>query len=1853
MNSFRIFVASSLRGDYANYRQVIRSAVASLNDEPRLKHLKMEFKSFLFEEEYTNTACNDLIQNEINLEIEESHGFVLLCDSNIGKKTVAEARKALLRFNAHQPPAFILVLKRKGDFPIADNQVSYSDFHRDYIKKYAYSKDGDIDDDALLYEYEFDTIEDAAGKLHDDVVKWLTTSRHRPLFKALIGRDIKPTFLYKDVNRIEKCNERIYFRRNFDNALDQAMIADDPVILINGASLSGKTRALYQAIRNLPDAWFYKFVEKQEDRLVTEINDIADYVEPSRSQCPLYLIFDDVHQLPASGKVALAVDRLRDAINDKNIHIIMTSTSSEESFLSADKVIKIKSLSKKEYHEAELFFRRFGWTPESGYKEIGAMMIDLETLKNTYRDFVQKPGNRQIKAARRCTLNAVKASSIWHSSNLGNVAGLYDLAKHLLLTDNRSMSEATATDLIYDAMDEIIKLPGISHDENEEEYEISISKTLPHYVQIEEYIYKYVLEKNTVDKEWKLVNTILSYVEKKSAEKLVVTLSKLARRAENRNEIATYIYDLIMEIYGDVADGRADGMIAKLKSERWYSKLVKEIEAIKQEVAENKDVDNDECSELCIYFAKIIWARMLFLPSYEEAEQMYVSLPYPLQSIPMLGALIDKSADNHLKLNKVIQEKGLEDSYYIIKKLIKGCSTFEEAYAYFRKGKLDFTESQYRFAANELKRLQETGDRKSESAQMLKVTDIRRQHFVSALNSLAGKVGSRGDLDKVLDIIRSNFLIMHDNPDLVYDKEKLTMIDLLSRLSFYGLRGAFSDIMTWGEHIPDELNGLIDDIIEAYVMTSKLYTPGYKAKQTISIIFNVFIDKCSECHYKDVMESIFMKMQVQSGKKTVNFRDSFTYSGMMRIRSKSDYRKKPVQGCCKYMDALDLYNNYIEPAAKDPDGNFRVTRFILNEILNKVRSASEYEKLSRLYDKNNVVKDIYTYNNAMPNLSYSACVRQILPQMCENNVEFDIYTLGMLIQNAPNVKVASSYLYPLAMAGIDSESNMVADEDVRKKVDTMILTFTRDLPMASQHFLWASLVETQCRDELDRKHMFQILEYLEKNVSASDMFWISDKGIIYNNCLKNRSFIRNYEEAQQFISSRKIKPDVYTFSHLSKIIISEHKASSEEVCHHLNALFSTNSEFIAKEIQENNTHIYNERIKAYGSHKDRLEMLFIFPDGTAKTEVLTSFEYVKYLADNRLPLDEFTFKTFCDIRKGYSFDLFEDLVEFIKYHGFVLTRDTVNNIARKFVAAVPDNLRQDFHNKLSELPVKDGIMCKGTAVVNMFEYGLYSLEEAFEKVDGNDTEKLYCYTQILALFRKATHYHKDKSQLFRRCMDLYHLHIKDKLKVNVDLFSNLANFVRERSELNEVFDEMNLAHVAPVSYFIPSMMRVAVNMEDVKELISIYHKMQAPMIGREGSEREVDMIVRGLRIIWSRTNDAKDKEQIQKLFTGLGEYVLSDATDSDILADFPCFKIYKSPDGTSDRLTQQVLCELLECWPYCVDKKDEADKYIERTVELMERFYNPDNDTTRGYLATALFSTAIKRLHIKQYKMFELLSQYPKLAFTFAEKFYNVKAHQDKVHLDSYETYKALVEIWNRGFLSVPEDKATDVLVTLLSSRYLKESRDVIIPAISKKWRSELTTADFIHPKDSLSSEPQKITGHRGNTVLAKAGLATSWAISPVSSRCEFLLNLYSERDGFEEDLTDSIADRLDNAFGELIEALGNPKTEDILMLSVMNIFNVLIRNSIMVPLNYAQPLLLSLVTFYRSQLNNENLGDFYRKHATDVLNRLSSFCARNSAIHKKTKVYYALFSNKIKTSQLYFICDTRALKNALTKKIY
>ena len=88
MNEFRTFIASSLKPEFLDHREKLVQALLSLNDDPDLKPLN--FSSYRFETEGLNVACVGGIQNNINLNIEECHGFVLICDSNVGKKTVAE-----------------------------------------------------------------------------------------------------------------------------------------------------------------------------------------------------------------------------------------------------------------------------------------------------------------------------------------------------------------------------------------------------------------------------------------------------------------------------------------------------------------------------------------------------------------------------------------------------------------------------------------------------------------------------------------------------------------------------------------------------------------------------------------------------------------------------------------------------------------------------------------------------------------------------------------------------------------------------------------------------------------------------------------------------------------------------------------------------------------------------------------------------------------------------------------------------------------------------------------------------------------------------------------------------------------------------------------------------------------------------------------------------------------------------------------------------------------------------------------------------------------------------------------------------------------------------------------------------------------------------------------------------------------------------------------------------------------------------------------------------------------------------------------------------------------------------------
>lgn len=1688
MNEFKTFIASSLKPEFLDHRRKLVEALQSLNNDPDLQPLN--FSTYRFESEGSNASHIGGIQNHINLAIEKCMGFVLICDSNIGKKTVAEFKKALDRFNKNLNPAFIIILKSNNTCECGPNQITYEKFKSDYLTLFDYNHDGKINDDVIGYEFDFDDIESACDKLKKDLKEWIINENNRPLFITEQGRDVTPEFLYKDENRIDCCKDPMYYRRHFDDMLDKAIQEKERTILIKGASLSGKTRALYQAIKNAQDTWFYKFKERHdEEKIAAEIKQIAEYLEFAHPSIPICLIFDDIHQMPSSSNIAKAVDRLMDSINGKSISILMTSTLSDDPLIPATKTLTIKPLTRKECYEAAIFFNRFGRTVESEYREIGAMMIDLKGMRRTYNTFETEGENPQVQIARTCALNAIKASSIWHSSNIGNVKSLSHFTRYLLSRES-SIDERKIPSLVADSINGLTTLPGINKEDNPQDSKRSVSTKLSGFIQIEEYVYRYILSHLSFEDEWEWVNQILLFLNEnrtdKDAEPLIVCLSKVARRAENQEKMARLLYELIMSIYLGDADRCPEIDGDSLSNAPWYEQLEEEIADIKYEVGMNPTLANEDCSKNCIYMAKIIWTQMLFEGTYEDAEKIFNSVPFPLQNMPMLGVLIFKSAGNQEKLKALIESRKLETSFYIINKMIPHATDFEEALSYFMKGEFPYKDVEdYIYSATELRQMLERREMQGDTWEELKLRDINRQQFIMALNSLATKVGRISDLDKLLKIIKDNYVYLLDNLEYansfntasnVYSKDNLTMIDLLSCLNFHCLRTAFVDIMAWGKQIPLELDGFIDRIIQEFVLTSELTTTSYKAKHSVSTIFNVFIEKCAECKFEDVLENIFKKMYVQKGNKIVNLCDSYTYSTLMRNKN------------CKYIDALDLYNNFIEPHSKDPEGHFLITHFILNEILNKVRSVSEYNKVNKIFTENNVTKDNYTYNVVLRNLTYTIGVEQILPNMLDDKIEIDSFTLGNLISKAPHVGIATSFFYPLRRLGIKSEHNMITRPDLRKEMEDKIKKYTKDSPLESQHFLWASLVESHCRNEEDREVIFKVLEYLEKPGNKESIFGAIDHGIIYNNCLKNRSLIRNYEEAEEFISSKKIKIDRYTLSHLIKIIIHDYKNSAnyeEDIPLYLNDVFKRNKDLIMRELQDGNTFIYNERLKAYKSHEDEISFVFIRPDGEVFEKPLTPFGYLKTLIGNGLPVDQYTLSCFAEIAQGQTYNLLKDFLKFTKDNKLYVNHYTIDSLVKHFKRVIPDDERIKILGEIFELPLKDNIISPSKATIDMFSHGLCSLREAFERVDGNDTEKLYRYTQLLSLFRKRQ-IEKNKvtgSEDFRNCMNLYSEFVKNaNIKPNSDLYSNLANFATTREELEEVFKEMELEKVDAIPYMLTPILCISMTANDIKELIEKYLRLNGAELGRKGSEIEVDAILRGLGILLRRYKNS----DIHEIVTELTNYILSDAPSSIVLNDFPAFQIYKKDNGL---LTQNALCELICFGPKQEDESKVREEYLKNASELLKRYYRADNDGIRPKLVRSI-TYAASELQISCVEILQILKPYPKLAFLFAAQ----------TNVDGYEAYRLLLESWNEGFEKISQDHAIDVLLTQLdSSKTLSEFKSIpdsnyrssisssILKGIYQKWGARITVADFLKPEDNaLKTEAIEVTEYKENDRLRR-----------------------------------------------------------------------------------------------------------------------------------------------------------------------
>lgn len=1680
---FKLFVASSFRADFLENRKQIQTMVDQLNQE----NLPFNFELYRYESDDTNTARQIGAQLEINQYIDQSHGFILLCDNNVGKKTVEEFEHALSRFKSLGLPPFIAIYQLKSQVcqPCGPNQITFTDFDNRYLTLLRNDINGKTVLDKYVYEFsvEDNSLQQSFSKVNDkirynginalltkfrvDLKEWITKSPHRPLFQAVLGHDVKPDFLYSDPSRHNKCKDNIYFHRNIDDILYNTIeSADCHSILIQGDSLSGKTRALYQAIKGLPNAWYYKF-SSDVNEVIDDIHSVVTYLKGTKLDAPMFLILDDIHLLTEvldsknSGLKDLweLLNASQEGNQFNQVKLIATATTNisfTKLNIEFKKVIKIQPMSNEEYFEAQLFCQRNGIKIQTGYRNIGAMMINLQHLATEYNNFLNdKEISLREKLIRRAILRSIHASSIWRNSSIGDARKICNFAlfvsNALVKRNQKDLEENERGEVSTDEVNSTIltiarSLHGIvcresaleSDDCNDLFGSINPNE-VPIRLQIEEYIYRYIINYDgsvltgeaEYNNELKAISVILSYVAEYREELIITTLSKVARRSVFRSQIAKLVYHIVMCQYNggrlpilnkEWSEEEQKYMSLNKELPKWYKILCDELQQVKLEIEANPDLNNEEASLSVEYLSKILTAMMHTAATFDEAYDIFATSPKPLQSLAMLAALIDQSEGEADKLQRIKElDKYKEEcaSFYIIARLVPYCNNFSEALKLVQSGQMPFKDNRdYIDATKEFAASQRDDTNHSE----LFMKHFNRSWYITTINNLAHKVSDFGELEEYLSIIRKNYVLLLDNIRMaerfesevdIYNRDNLTVIDLFARLSVWSLKKMFENLVYWHGvdndipwEITDYLNRVLyvelDNTLDNYQAILKkmgnsnlvlgdsiVYTPRYKAKNVVSFIINTILNCCVKYDYRKVFNEIFIPMlHTHLGGKTINLRDSFSYAAMIQNKN------------CSYIDAIELYRLYIKPHSKDIGEHFRISHLLLNRIISKVKTIKEFEYINSIFDDAGVTRDIYTYNSALSILPYDVCAKKIIPQMYSEKVEFDSHTLGHLITQAPNIKIAAGYFKASKHLRIPCQSNRISintadGAGLESKVEQMIDNYTNKAELPAQHYLWANLFLKSCLSDSDRDILSKFLDYLEGCPGSDELF---ANGIIHNNCLKNNSFIRNYDEAKMFIKQRKVKFDSYTFMHLQNIIINEF---GDNGLQQLNELYRNHKDIVVESIKDGDTRIYNTRMRLYLSFTNKHKLIFIDKSGKVIEKMCTPLEYLQTMIDMGIPVDMYTIDILLKIKQNLTINMVKELAKCIKLNKIYVSN--VNIIYLFGRCQSLNGLTIDEIKDICDLPVHNSQNAMGWKIVTFYAMELTDLSTAFDDINinlVNSIEKLYCYTQLIKYYR-IRFGNKLSDEAFDEAWNLYLTHIKGKTDVNIDILSSLANLTYSSINLEKIIDECKTFGLAPNEYLMSAFMRSSNTYSEVKYWVDVYFSLNGRLI-----QRVLDTILQSLAECVQKRGDSSAKNYITKLAEYLLRAQSACAYPAD-LADFPCFEHY----AKSFKVTYLTLSHIFRTLDI------PTDSYLDIVSELLNKYHD---DNSEEELLKAL-QRGVKKRKISDEEVSNLLKPYPNMLFKYPYNLYNITP----------TIYNLLVDEWQKNFDSLSSAMATRILTIM------------------------------------------------------------------------------------------------------------------------------------------------------------------------------------------------------------------------------
>lgn len=1247
----KIFVASSL--ELQEVRETVDATIDFFNKK---ENVPVKFRCVRYETctEVLQTADKEYAQRKIDPLLFDSSIFFLVIDETVGDMTRFEFELAWNRFKKGIMPYYMFIFKKKSSEEEVVNTegYKYEKLLGDYtLKVHKADMLGNLVPHLKVYDIPFSSQEELKNKILGQLERM---PGKLPPKGSKHGRNLVKDDFYSDILRKNRFPDHFY-HRPFDDELQKKM-RRCKMVLVTGYSLSGKTRSVMEALKEVEDGWVYAIGDKTEG-VLEKLEMLKRYMQVP-DHLKLYIEIDNLDQHLDVDEYDAFLEAFGDLVNvvmDGDNGTIVATASNYNSVNECLQLedyndrfchIQMPKLSTTELHKALKWFKSCGveTIPEvnSGFNQIGALFVNLDKLKSLYKAFLKKGD-----VMRRSILKSIKAQSIWRSDEFGNKDLLRSMTEYFVMKDNPQYCfGVTAFGQSLDALCQNGQM-GVT-----DSYE---------RITVEEYVYRYVIGydgnvtcsrkyNELVEMELELCKDILCYCQCQrqnnpdwvlGKESLTRQVSKVVRRCDHSGAITRSLYEMWRGEGGD--------------------DLALMLQADRVEYEKNSETNP---SDREAHFYSGIVKKYLMVTSDEGIKkhlEVYERVPSNLRVDELFATLIRiaRTPEERRGLREHQDYKRFEAMPCTVFAEIAWAETFEERKELLGKVK---NPCEGLNAPQLAERLLDNGNK-----------PYALFYYGKMLRKLVWLVRTEEEFDELCELLRENVMCLLRDREMLYaiksrrvvfDQDTLTTIDLMGLLGWWAASQCIINV--YGDNL-ESCERIVTKLINCVGATlNQKFTSELQVRMVVSTICSRLIDHVSDrVDYDEAYETLFVPLEIepplQNGRKMI-LRNAYTYTAMMKCRG-ADVRT-----------SMNLFTNDLVRHVQDEEGNpLSITLYTLNTMLAMCKNEKRkyLEQINDLYDLLEIERDIFAYNILIEVARDLQTVRKILETMKEKKVSPDVFTYLVILRNADVGFQDALWLLSSSdccIEGVCAQEGLpefLPDKETLQQLIKGINSLT-----SSELYYVKKMLRNKHGEQLDNLTIQQILhlvkqawvslfgkplesdddvaafEFCLKHLHQNHPELLEDNRI-FNTVLKNFSFIEDLDETLEYIKTEPafsaFKPDGYTADALlSKALL--HQGIDQKIAaSSLNAFIKDHPECLT-------TLVIARRIDLFRKQDDSIEFVFF---GKNKEEIngkYSPFGYLEQMCKLEIPLNAFVISIFMSIEGKKPYDKIADLLRRQTYY---------------------------------------------------------------------------------------------------------------------------------------------------------------------------------------------------------------------------------------------------------------------------------------------------------------------------------------------------------------------------------------------------------------------------------------------------------------------------------------------------------------------------------------------------------------------------------------------------------------------------